>query len=63
MMEIIQEEFSDKFLVPSSDGKDVYHVDVEQPFCTCPDFILNKIRVGGVCKHIRLVRRLLEVDS
>ncbi|RME53075.1 hypothetical protein D6783_03025 [Candidatus Woesearchaeota archaeon] len=62
-MNIVQERGSEKFLVPSESGKDVYHVDIVQPFCECRDFIISAVREGRVCKHIKKVRELLGMPS
>ena len=59
-MKIVQEKGTDKFLVPSSDGKDLYHVDPEQPFCTCRDFIITRMKENKTCKHIEKVRDLVQ---
>ncbi|NJL43833.1 MAG: hypothetical protein HC945_00700 [Nitrosarchaeum sp.] len=58
-MRIVQEKNSNKFLVPSSTGKDTYHVDIHQPFCECRDFIMTRMRASEECKHIRKVKTLL----
>lgn len=38
--------------VKSHSTTEVYHINLEQGTCTCPDFVFNLDKVGYVCKHI-----------
>jgi len=50
-----------KFQVESSSKKgEVYTVNVDQPFCDCPDFIFRAVKGGEPCKHVKAVKEFLE---
>lgn len=52
------------YLVPSSDGKDFYEVDLEALTCECPDFMYRRSSKmtddpERLCKHLKLVLEYL----
>src|SRR2546421_8083877 len=53
------ERRDNKWIVPSQTGKGKYEVDIEKPFCTCPDFELR----GMKCKHIYAVEYSIKSET
>lgn len=52
---------NNRFNVESSSKKGkFYHIDIEQPFCDCPDFMFREIKKHGKCKHIKAVEEYLK---
>lgn len=52
------------YLVESSSKKGSYYkVDPGKPMCTCAHFIFRMKNMGGECKHIRQVRKMLVPDK
>jgi len=48
---------SDKFKVESESSKGkFYHVNIAQPFCDCPAFIMTEMKRHGECKHIKAAK-------
>ena len=39
--------------VNSSNGKDVWVVDLSKLTCTCPDYRFRRAKSGTLCKHIQ----------
>ena len=37
-----------------------YEVDINKPFCSCPDFMFREIKKHGVCKHINAAREFAQ---
>lgn len=58
-MKLIQDKKdSDKFKVESSSRKGhYYHVNIAQPFCDCPAFIITEMKRRGECKHIKAAKQ------
>ncbi len=50
----------DKFEVESSTKGKFYKVDNATPFCECAHFKFRMLKIGGVCKHIKAVRELIQ---
>jgi len=51
----------EKYKVESSSKKGkFYNVNIEQPFCDCPDFMFREIKKHGKCKHIKAVEEYLK---
>ena len=57
-MKIMQKQ--GKYLVESSSTKDTYTINLEQPFCDCPDFIFRAVKENSICKHIKAVKEYLK---
>lgn len=50
-----------RFKVESASKKGkFYNIDIEQPFCNCPDFMFREIKKHGKCKHIKAVEEYLD---
>lgn len=45
-----------KFKVESHEKGRFYTVNIEQPFCSCPNFIFRMVKTHGECKHIITVK-------
>lgn len=52
----------DKFEVESSKPGKFYKVDNATPFCECAHFKFRMLKIGGVCKHIKAVREMLQKE-
>jgi hypothetical protein len=50
----------DKFEVESSKPGKFYKVDNSTPFCECAHFKFRMLKMGGVCKHIKAIRELIQ---
>ena len=48
-----------KYKVESSRKGKFYKVNIEQPFCNCPNFLFREIKIHGKCKHIKAVEEYL----
>ncbi|MBU0536340.1 MAG: hypothetical protein KKE20_05205 [Nanoarchaeota archaeon] len=49
----------DKYQVESSRKGKFYEVEIEKPFCSCPQFLYRELKMHGECKHIKAVREFL----
>lgn len=52
------------YLIPSSNGEDLYEVDPESLTCNCPDFVYRRSSKitddpERLCKHLKLVLEYL----
>ena len=52
----------DKFEVESSRKGKFYKVDNATPFCECAHFKFRMLKIGGICKHIKAVRELIQKE-
>ena len=52
----------DKFEVESSKPGKFYKVDNSTPFCECAHFKFRMLKIGGVCKHIKAIRELIQKE-
>ncbi len=59
----IQKISDEKFKVESSRKSKFYEVNIEQPFCDCPDFLFREIKRHGKCKHIIAVEEHLCIKN
>ena len=49
-------KLKNSFKAESYTGGKFYEVDLNEPSCACPHFIIRMKRIGGECKHIAAVR-------
>ena len=56
-LKIVQKE--NTWIVPSQTGNGKYEVDIDKPFCTCPDFELRGLK----CKHIYAVEYSIKSET